>query len=66
VQPWRLDIVRLPQATSLSSYVQRNRSPVELDVLARLNRVDPGEVIPAGTRIKVVTGRVLVPSPVGR
>jgi predicted Zn-dependent protease len=61
VQPLRLGIVRLPQATSLSSYVQRSPQPVELDVLARLNRVDPGEVIPAGTRIKVVTG-----TPVGR
>ena len=56
VQPWTLDIVQLPGATSLESYMSRNRSPVPIEDLARLNRVEPGEVIPAGTRIKWVVG----------
>jgi predicted Zn-dependent protease len=56
VQPWRIDIVTLPSAMSLTSYLQRNPGPVEGDVLARLNRVDPGAVLSAGTRIKRVVG----------
>jgi predicted Zn-dependent protease len=56
VQPWRLEIEQLPSAMSLQSYVSRNASPVEIEELARLNRVEPGEVIPAGTRIKRVVG----------
>jgi predicted Zn-dependent protease len=56
VQPWTLDIVQLPGATSLQSYQSRNASPAPMEELARLNRVEPGEVLPAGTRIKWVTG----------
>jgi len=56
VQPWRIDIVTLRGATSLSTYASQNPGPVEVDVLARLNRVDPGEVLSAGTRIKRVVG----------
>ena len=56
VQPWTLDIVQLSGATSLEAYMSRNRSPVPIEELARLNRVEPGEVIPAGSRIKWVVG----------
>jgi hypothetical protein len=56
VQPWTLDIVQLPGATSLQSYHARNASPAPMEELARLNRFEPGEVIPAGTRIKWVVG----------
>jgi predicted Zn-dependent protease len=56
VQPMRLRIVRLPEATSLSRYVGANPQPVDVDVVARLNRVDPGAVVSAGTRIKLVEG----------
>ena len=59
VQPWRIDIVTLPGAMSLTTWLSRNPAPVEVDVLARLNRVDPGEVLSAGTRIKSVEGRPL-------
>jgi predicted Zn-dependent protease len=59
VQPWRIDIVALPSAMSLTTYLQRNPGPVEVGVLARLNRVDPGEVLDAGTRIKRVVGSAL-------
>lgn len=56
VQPMRLRIVTLPEAMSLNSFVRSNPQGVEVDELARLNRVSPGEVISAGTRIKVVEG----------
>jgi predicted Zn-dependent protease len=57
VQPWTLDIVDLPGAMSLQAYVSRNPSPVEIEELARINRVEPGEVLPAGTKIKRVVGQ---------
>ncbi|MGE0161229.1 MAG: M48 family metalloprotease [Gemmatimonadales bacterium] len=56
VEPWRLEIVQLPQAMSLQSYVSRNAGPIPIEELARLNRVEPGDVLPAGTRIKRVVG----------
>src|SRR5690606_6342737 len=56
VQPMRLQIVRLPSAMSLRSFYERSPAPIDVEELAALNRVDPGEVIPAGTRIKTVTG----------
>jgi predicted Zn-dependent protease len=59
VQPWRIDIVTLPSAMSLTTYVQRNPGPVEVADLARLNRVDAGGVLSAGTRIKRVVGSPL-------
>lgn len=54
VEPLRLAVVTLSEATSLARFVRSNPQGVDLDQLARLNRVDPGEVISAGTRIKVV------------
>jgi len=59
VQPWAIDIVTLPSATSLQTYVGRNPSPISIEELARLNRVEPGDVISAGTRIKRVVGAAL-------
>ncbi len=56
VQPLRLDVVTLSEATSLARYAQSNPGPVEVDELARLNRVEPGAVLSAGTRIKTVVG----------
>lgn len=56
VQPMQLRIVTLPEAMSLNSFVRSNPQGVDVDELARLNRVSPGEVIPAGTRIKAVEG----------
>jgi predicted Zn-dependent protease len=57
VEPLRLDIVTLDGATSLNSYRQRLGGPLDVDDLARLNRRAPGEVLSAGTRIKVVVGQ---------
>lgn len=59
VQPWRIDIVTLPSAMSLSTYASRNPGPVDAEVLGRLNRQDPGAVLSAGTRIKRVVGEPL-------
>ncbi|MGD8871260.1 MAG: hypothetical protein PVJ80_06720, partial [Gemmatimonadota bacterium] len=59
VQPLRLDIVTLPGAMSLNTYVSRNPTPVDVDALAALNRTDPGAVLSAGTRIKTVIGEPL-------
>lgn len=61
VQPLRLDIVILPQATSLSSFVQGRPQPVDVEELARLNRTTPPAVLTAGRAIKTVVGE-----PVGR
>jgi len=59
VQPWRIDIVALPSAMSLRSYLTRNPGPAPLEDVARLNRVSPDDVISAGTRIKRVVGNPL-------
>jgi predicted Zn-dependent protease len=59
LQPWRLDIVTLQGAMSLTSYAQRTPGPVDAEVLGRLNRRDPGAVLSAGTRIKTVVGQPL-------
>ncbi len=58
-QPWTIDIVTLPGATSLQTYVRSNPSPIPIEELARLNRVTPGEVLASGTRIKRVVGSAL-------
>jgi len=59
VQPWRIDVVKLPSAMSLQSYNSRSPGPVDVDELARLNRVETGEVLSAGTRIKRIVGNPL-------
>jgi hypothetical protein len=41
---------------SLNSYVQRFPQPIDVEQLARLNRVTPGAVLSAGTRIKTLVG----------
>lgn len=56
VQPLRLAIVTLDEATSLSRWVQENPQPIELETLARYNRVDPAAVLDPGTRIKTAVG----------
>lgn len=56
VQPLRLEIVRVNEPMSLNSYVQRFPQPIDVEQLARLNRVTPGAVLSAGTRIKTLVG----------
>lgn len=59
VQPWTLDVIRVPEAMTLEAFHRRYPSVVGLDVLARLNRRAPGETVAAGTRLKTVVGRPL-------
>lgn len=56
VEPWTIEIRTLSEATSLARYAAENGSPVEVDALARLNRVTPEEVLSNGARIKWVVG----------
>jgi len=59
VEPWRLDIRTLDEATSLERYASTNPTPVDLEALATLNRVTLREVLDAGARIKWVAGEPL-------
>ncbi|HET9948487.1 MAG TPA: M48 family metalloprotease [Longimicrobiales bacterium] len=59
VEPLRLSIVTLDSTTSLRTWAQSRTLPIELEELAELNRVEPDEVLNAGTRIKTVVGTPL-------
>ncbi|MDZ7779405.1 MAG: M48 family metalloprotease [Gemmatimonadota bacterium] len=59
VEPWTIEIRTLSEATSLMRYAAEHASPVELEDLARLNRVTPEEVLSSGARIKWVVGAPL-------
>lgn len=59
VQPWRLEIVRVPQAMTLEAFHQRFPSVLSLDEVARLNRRAPGDRLEAGARVKRVVGQPL-------
>jgi predicted Zn-dependent protease len=59
VQPWRLRIVRLDRAMTLTEFNQRYPSVISLDQLARLNRVTTGQRLAAGSLVKRVEGRAL-------
>lgn len=59
VQPMRLQIVTLPGAMSLDTYVGRNPGPLDAADLAVLNRTQPAAVLSAGRRIKTVVGEPL-------
>lgn len=56
VQPRRLQIMKLPSSMTVQAFHDRYATPVSVEELARLNRVDPGATIPAGTRVKRVVG----------
>jgi predicted Zn-dependent protease len=56
VQPLRLDVVTLDRAMTLEEFAQRYPGPVSVDVLARLNQVEPGHRFNAGDVVKHVTG----------
>jgi predicted Zn-dependent protease len=61
VQPLTLRVVRVGEPMSLNTFIQRTPQPISVEELARLNRVTPASVLPAGTRVKTVIG-----TPVGR
>ena len=56
VQPLRLEVVKLDRAMTIEEFAQRYPGPVSVDVLARLNQVDPGHRFNAGDVVKRVTG----------
>lgn len=59
VQPWRLEIVRLPGAMTMGEFHRSYPSVVPLEEVSRLNRRTPGDRIAAGTRMKRVVGSPL-------
>ncbi|MEM6454796.1 MAG: M48 family metalloprotease [Acidobacteriota bacterium] len=56
IQPQRIEVIPLRRAQSLRAFNSARPSSVELDVLARVNQVEPDAVLPAGTLIKRIVG----------
>ncbi len=56
IEPLRLEVVQLPRAMTLEEFARAYPSAVSLSDLAVLNHTEPGEVLPAGTRVKRVVG----------
>ena len=56
VQPWRLEVVALPEDMSVRDFHVRDPGPVSIEELATLNRLAPDAEVPAGTRLKRVVG----------
>jgi predicted Zn-dependent protease len=56
VRPWTLQIVALPEAMTVEEFHRRYPTPIPLERTALLNRRDPRDRIPAGTRVKRVVG----------
>ena len=56
VQPRRLEVIAVPEAMSLADFDRRYPSTVDIDELARLNRLDRDRVVAPGTRLKRVVG----------
>ena len=56
VEPRRLDIVRIGRSMTLREFADRHPSSVDIDVLARINHVDPDETLAKGSRVKRVVG----------
>src|SRR5690606_41784699 len=59
VQPQRLEIVPLDRPMTLQEFAQRYPGPASIDLLARLNQVEPGHRFNAGDVVKRVTGTAL-------
>ncbi|MFW6202345.1 MAG: M48 family metalloprotease, partial [Gemmatimonadota bacterium] len=56
VQPWRVDILELDRATTLAQLASDPDVPVDADVLALINGVEPTAQVPAGRLVKRVVG----------
>jgi predicted Zn-dependent protease len=54
VQPLRLEVIGLPQSTTLQAYYEQRGCPISLTELALLNRLEPDDEIPKGRLIKWV------------
>jgi predicted Zn-dependent protease len=55
VQPNRIDIVKVPRRMTLAEFAEQYASAVPLEELARINQLDSGATLEAGTLIKRVT-----------
>jgi predicted Zn-dependent protease len=54
IQPDRIRLVRVDQAMTLETFQARHSPSVPPQVIGTINRVRPGETIPAGTLVKAV------------
>ena len=54
VRPNVIDVVTLSSSMTLTQFNQRNPSVIPIEQLAIINQVRPGDMIPAGTRLKRV------------
>jgi predicted Zn-dependent protease len=54
VQPNRIDVIAVPQRTTLAEFAARHRSVIPLAELARINQLDPTATLEAGMLIKHV------------
>ncbi len=59
VQPWRVEVLRLPEAMTMRQVDTRYPSVIGLEAVARLNRRTPDERLEPGTLVKRVRGRPL-------
>jgi predicted Zn-dependent protease len=56
VQPQRLDVFTAPGRTTIAELARSHPSPLQPDMLALINQVDPNSPIEAGHLVKWVTG----------
>jgi predicted Zn-dependent protease len=56
VQPWRVDIVTVPQTMAVATFAQRYPGPVPAATVALVNNVDADARFPAGTLVKRIIG----------
>ena len=56
VKPRRIELVELRESMTLEEFAERYPSTVTLEDLSLLNRVEPGERLPAGAQVKRVVG----------
>lgn len=56
LQPLRLQLVELPEPTTLQALASGWRSPVPLGRLALINHVEPGALLPGGALVRRVVG----------
>lgn len=59
VQPRRVDVVSLPSRMTLEEFARRYPSTVDLETLAIINHLEPGQALPAGLELKRVVGGAL-------
>lgn len=56
VQPWTIEIVRVPRDMTLTAFLRDYPSPVSREQIARLNRISVGVTLQAGQLVKRIVG----------